>query len=1059
MNKNIIRNKGKGYHIKANYFKDAGPIITLSNPNPTQDSAFKDQAIKNIDSSFHMGKGVVRNVGKGHHIKANYFSGVETGSTIQTGGEQPTLQPSMEPTPPFQKKSWLSSFGDAVTSPQGNGGASQGAAAGGGSSAGGKGFMANMKNTFSGSNVGGMVAGAAGAIGSAVGNLAGGAIADGLESKAGSGISKVGGAIGSAVGTVNPILGAAISAASGIIGGGVSRLWGSKMNQEFINGVETNNKQLNNVNVGVGSYDNIMNQMGSTNFGNEFGQNKVGRDGTWSHKAKDKYNSLIHNQRIAQNRAYTTFGNAVDATEQIADDNAQNAFVAAYGGKLHTKHNKQNIFAYGGQVDMNNNKNIFAIGGPMTSFKNQATVIGAGGTHEQNPNGGVQIGMDHQGTPNYLEEGEVKFGDYVFSNRLYATGGELIKSNLPEKYKNHTFASIAEDIDKKTREEPNDPITENEVKSYVTRLRGVQEVKRQAKAAQMQKKKALAMGAQGQMTPEQQQMMAMQQQQQGQQEQPSEEEQMQQMQQQQQEQQSQEEEGQEQQQEGQEQQEQGGETMMAAYGGNVYKGGGPVKSYSDENMQSMYDDYLKSPWTFADENVTSTPRYNYFANTWYPKTQKKNFEAPKYGTQSMKDMDTALAENPYTISDIPYNSNNKRIEQYISQYYPATHNGEAYEYPNRNGWQTYKQWKDANIDELNNRPSSSLSSLRSGIYDGANGKSPEATEIHLVPNSYQNPFNEYITADEKYLTNGLPKASVENTYTPQGYEDKPDNREFRYVNADPNSSNEGNPNNVNPPIAAYARFFSPLMEEGRAVSDSLGFTNQPNYHIANEIQATPHIRDVSSPHVGGYLQYKPVDRNRDINVMRAENAASRNALIRLGAGNRATMMANIAANDLSHQGKIGDLTLNADKQDAATNLEYAKYNLGIKTYNAEADMKAQAYNMDADKTRSTLAYQAALERAKMKQEEYWGAKNARLHNYERAMEDIGNMGREAYDYYRVDNNKDLVFNSNGNYKDMTGAQKEAYRKKHSNDKDYQYYLDHKDEIDASLKSARKEVTK
>lgn len=41
------------------------------------------------------------------------------------------------------------------------------------------------------------------------------------------------------------------------------------------------------------------------------------------------------------------------------------------------------------------------------------TIYGGGGTHEQNPNGGIPVGGNA-----LVEEGEVRHGDYIFSNRL-----------------------------------------------------------------------------------------------------------------------------------------------------------------------------------------------------------------------------------------------------------------------------------------------------------------------------------------------------------------------------------------------------------------------------------------------------------------------------------------------------------------------------------------------------------------------------------------------------------------------------------------------------------------
>jgi hypothetical protein len=52
-----------------------------------------------------------------------------------------------------------------------------------------------------------------------------------------------------------------------------------------------------------------------------------------------------------------------------------------------------------------NSNNIFANGG---NFSNGINIVGAGGTHETNPNGGVFIGMGENGLPNLIEENEVK---------------------------------------------------------------------------------------------------------------------------------------------------------------------------------------------------------------------------------------------------------------------------------------------------------------------------------------------------------------------------------------------------------------------------------------------------------------------------------------------------------------------------------------------------------------------------------------------------------------------------------------------------------------------------
>lgn len=85
-------------------------------------------------------------------------------------------------------------------------------------------------------------------------------------------------------------------------------------------------------------------------------------------------------------------------------------------------------------------------------------VIGAGGTHEQNPFGGVFQGMAMDGRPNLVEEDEVVWNDYVFSNRI------KIPVSIADTYKLRegiTYAEAAKKLSKESEERPNDPISQN----------------------------------------------------------------------------------------------------------------------------------------------------------------------------------------------------------------------------------------------------------------------------------------------------------------------------------------------------------------------------------------------------------------------------------------------------------------------------------------------------------------------------------------------------------------------------------------------------------------------
>lgn len=126
------------------------------------------------------------------------------------------------------------------------------------------------------------------------------------------------------------------------------------------------------------------------------------------------------------------------------------------------------LAAFGGQLHTNG-----------ADFSNGASIIEAGGSHEENPNSGVQIGVDKQGTPNLVEEGEVVYDDYVFSNRLKANDEVLGYANLPLKYRDTPFSDIAKKLLKPSEDQLNDPITTRTLKANMDKLRNAQEVFKQ----------------------------------------------------------------------------------------------------------------------------------------------------------------------------------------------------------------------------------------------------------------------------------------------------------------------------------------------------------------------------------------------------------------------------------------------------------------------------------------------------------------------------------------------------------------------------------------------------
>lgn len=454
------------------------------------------------------------------------------------------------------------------------------------------------------------------------GNAANGLISNGLSSGAGNAVNKVGSTVGSAISTVNPLLGGIVSAGTGLIGGITNALFGSKINEENVNNVRNSNNALSTVKVDSSSNDSILNQWSNQDFGADFSQSDIGKDGLFSDKAEDLYNELKKEQEIARGRALLSYDNATESADKMNDLRAMSNYMAK-GGKIHIKpenrgkftalkkrtgksaswfkehgtpaQKKMATFALnarkwkhddGGPLeklvqDINNrsradfvlrlqdpnretipdwevNGNVathklgyaedeegaivfpsvqridgrlydftdpknkrgewdaldsaiergdtlrmsredaeaftknykkyypkgrgFSLGGFISNthggvFSNGMTFIDNGGTHEENPHEGVQIGVDYNGIPNLVEEGEVIYNDYVFSNRI------KVPDSVKQRYKlkggkGLTFADAAKKIQKESEERPNDPISKRGLEDGLIKLMQEQEALR-----------------------------------------------------------------------------------------------------------------------------------------------------------------------------------------------------------------------------------------------------------------------------------------------------------------------------------------------------------------------------------------------------------------------------------------------------------------------------------------------------------------------------------------------------------------------------------------------------
>lgn len=101
--------------------------------------------------------------------------------------------------------------------------------------------------------------------------------------------------------------------------------------------------------------------------------------------------------------------------------------------------------------------------------------INTGGSHKENPNGGVQVGVDQNGIPNLLEENEPVYNDFVYSDNIKAKGGILEKHNLPIKYADMLYSEIADRYIETAENRPLSAIERNTLRVMLSRLAEAQE--------------------------------------------------------------------------------------------------------------------------------------------------------------------------------------------------------------------------------------------------------------------------------------------------------------------------------------------------------------------------------------------------------------------------------------------------------------------------------------------------------------------------------------------------------------------------------------------------------
>lgn len=801
----------------------------------------------------------------------------------------------------------------------------------------------SLKNTFSGQNLTDIAKGGIGALGSIVGQVGGNLIDGGLSSGAGNTISSIGSTVGSAISTVNPLVGGMVSVGSGLIGGLTNRMFGSKLNQENINQVKGNISSTANTSFG-GSADDLMSQLSGASMLGNINRSDIGKDGWFSHKAKNLTNKLRAQAEAANTRLYNNFNQAADITNE--NQFLQSMYnVEAFGGPLFKeggimikKENRGKFTESANRANMGvqeyarhilANKEDYsptlikranfarnaakwnAFGGDLNTYggtyNGGLEYINNGHTHSENPYGGVPMGTDRNGTPNLVEEGETIWNDYVFSNRL------KVPETLTDKYKlskDITFAEASKKLGKEIEETPNDPISKRTFNSFMQDLQQSQE--------EVKAKKELAKAKRqfNKLSPQEQ---------------------------------------------------------LGILNGTPVQEDNTMLSNPNEIVSNEPQQFDDGGWMF-DNMWEGAPEYqNSYLKGNIPYYQGK------------------VSSKGYNVKDIEGTDNYKNFTKY------------ALTLPdNHNYWQTLSNKTGKDVTYLKNN----YERLRNDGKLGWVHRTPKFNNISTQADTpftiyqpldtlgNQKPFNMLSPYGMGYSANDIVPFSDRVDANGNTVIDLK-NKEFISTDTKKKTNNKED-NGLLPTWMRYA----PIV--GSAIGAASSLLSKPDESSADAIltaareagQYTP----ISFNPIGDYIQYNPFDRDYYINKLNAESGAARRAIINQASGNRGNAMAGILAADYNAQNQLGALARQAEEYNLAQRQKVAEFNRGTNMFNTEGMFKANAANQAAKmQVRNTLL-QGTMQAERLRQAARQQLAAERSANLTNLFNNIGNIGRENMNF-------------------------------------------------------------
>lgn len=836
------------------------------------------------------------------------------------------------------------------------------------------------------------------------------------------------------------------------IGSLTNAAFGTAVDKERLTAMNAGIDSLNAFNSNASSFDDVKGPNAIVD-----NTNGMYKDGWFTNSAAKKQRAMHDKVVAAESRANRSVENNID---NISDNQMDTmlANYAAYGGPLGRTVNPADydfISDYLLTRSKINRNNKYALGGDIQSNGGDYTTglahIDAGGSHEENPYDGVQVGISTEnGNPNLVEEGETIFDDYVFSNRIEVDDTTKEKFHIAKKRK-MTFADLSKKLEKESLERPNDPISQAGLRRQMQDLADNQERQKQ----EMQEREAEESFEK--LPPEQQQMImeqlaleeeqARQQQMQGQQEEVPQEETST-------EQQLAEEQMMQQQ---QPQLQEGYEPQLNAYGGNMnrFDNGGNIKKdiyslfkniYTDSDFtawarenginpnkinweKALEDPVLMSAITKSNPAAAHALRNHYDFGKFKRSNENKFNIDFKYGGWGAEDynawngssdpawveaVEKGLVKEGMNSEEIgnalkqtdaykrgtewlkASDANRLRYLQAIlsSEEAPQAAKDYASRFIDKNGWK-----KDAKTDyqTIFEDPNSM------GVRNTHPGTYWKTAPEMIVDNVNKNFVINDDGSVEEILTDVPKEWALANNYA---WQDANSNYNFNYYkrsNAAKEENDNKKPNYIMKPKHKDTwQRDAGLMGPSLALGLQMSGVGKPKTEYIDKAEAIANEAPVlaNASFLGNYFNPTLLDINREYNKLMSSARATDRAIVN-NASPIGTKNAGLVANGYNTINAMGDLDIK--DQDYNNNWRYkqAEFNRGTDQYNADAATKISMANADILNRDNQFKAQMAMQAAKEKMEADASWYKGIYGNINNAFKGLADVGKENAQYNMV----------------------------------------------------------